>query len=101
MTATKPLAMGALMGLMMLWMLHGQLIGEASFSGIALITFIGAHVLFAAVLIIVGLFATRLSPAAQKWLNRLHRPSSRHLGLMLLGAALSAGTVHIWLHGLI
>ena len=101
MTTTKPLVMGALMGLMMLWMVHGQLTGETSLSGIALITFIGGHILFAAVIIGAWLFATRLSPAARKWLGQLHRPSPRHLGAMLLGASLSAGAVHIWIHGLI
>ena len=101
MTATKPLAMGALMGLMMLWMLHGQLTGDSSLSGTALAAFVGVHAALAAALIAGALFATRLSPRAQTWLDRLHRPSLRHLRLMLMGATLSAGAVHIWIHGLI
>ncbi|MDX8347880.1 hypothetical protein SLH49_07770 [Cognatiyoonia sp. IB215446] len=100
-TTTKPLLMGASMGLMMLWMVHGQLTGETSLSGIALVTFVGAHILFAATIIGAGLVVTRLSPAARQWLRNLRRPSLRHLGIMLLGATLSAGAVHIWIHGLI
>ncbi|MDX8350804.1 hypothetical protein [Cognatiyoonia sp. IB215182] len=101
MTTTKPLVMGVLMGLMMLWMVHGQINGETSLSGIAVITFVGVHILFAAAIIGAGLFVTRLSPAARQWLHNLHRPSLRHLGIMLLGAPLSACSVHIWIHGLI
>ena len=95
---TKPMIMGALMGVMMLWMLHGALMGDGV-RGWALIAFVAAHVVLAAVVIAAGLFAARLSPRARMLIDRLHRPSLRHVGVMLLAAAASAGVIHLILHG--
>ena len=97
-TRGMPFFMGAAMGLMMLWMLHGQLTGDSAQSGVALTVFVGAHVLAAGAVIAGGVYAARLSPALRRRLARLHRPSWRHLLLMLAGAAMSAGAAHIWIH---
>lgn len=94
-----PVLMGSAMGLMMLWMLHGALTGEGAMGAGALVVFVGAHVVIAAVAILAVVFAARLSERANGWLNRLHRPSLRHVGLMLGSAALSAGAVHLIAHG--
>jgi len=54
----------------------------------------------AAAVVIAAVFATRLSPRARTWVSRLHRPSWRHVGLMLTGAAISAGSVHVAVHAM-
>ena len=61
--------------------------------------FVGAHVVLAVVLIVASLLAARLSPALKERLARLHRPSLRHVAVMLLGAMVSAGLVHLIIHG--
>ncbi len=96
--AYKPLMMGAAMGLMALWMLHGQLRNEASIVGP--VAFIGAHLLLAFVLIAAAAFATRLSPGIQAWINRIHRPTTSHLVSMLGSALVVAAAVHLVLHGI-
>ena len=99
MIAYRPLAMGLLMGPMMLWMIHGQMTGTAQ-SGWAAAAFIGAHLVIFAVIVSGAVFAARLSPRLQTILARLHRPSLKHFGAMLLGAVTSALAVHLWLHGI-
>ncbi|MEL6958904.1 MAG: hypothetical protein AAGL89_08150 [Pseudomonadota bacterium] len=94
-----PLLMGSVMGLMMLWMLHGVLTGQSEVSGPAALVFIGAHVVAVAVLILGGVFATRLSPGLQARLKRMHRPSLRHVSVMLASAAVSAALAHLVIHG--
>lgn len=94
-----PILMGSAMGLMMMWMLHGALTGEGTVGGGALIAFVGVHVLLAAVIIGGALFAARRSPRARVWINRLHRPSLRHMGLMLASAVVVASSVHLVAHG--
>ena len=93
-----PIAMGGLMGPMMLWMLHGMLTGDGP-SGVALVIFVGVHVLVVAVLLAAAVFAARLSPGLRARLGRLHRPSPRHIGLMLGSATLAALIVHFGIHG--
>ena len=93
-----PVLMGAGMGLMMLWMLHGVLVDGNWVSGWALAVFIGAHVVVAALALATALFAARLSPGMRARLARLHRPSWRHVGVMLASAAATAGLVHL-IHG--
>lgn len=76
---TMPLAMGALMGLMLPWTMHMQGTGSAG------LLFILAHL---AVVALVGT-AILLIPAARRRLASLrqHRPRVRHLPLMALGLA--------------
>ncbi len=94
----KPLAMGGLMGLMMLWMLHGQL-AENTTSTPALLVFVGAHVVIITLLLGASIFAARLSPRLRHMIDKMHRPSFWHLGWMFAGAAGSAGTIHFAIHG--
>lgn len=94
----KPAMMGALMGLMMVWTLHGALTG-GGVSGWALAAFVTAHVAVAAVLVGAAVFASRLSPRLRAWIARLHRPSFRHAGAMLGCAACTFGTLHLFAHG--
>jgi hypothetical protein len=98
MFAYKPLAMGLLMGPMMLWMIHGQLTGSAQ-SSWAVAAFVGAHLLILAVIVAGAVFAARLSPRTHAFLANLHRPSLAHVGAMLMGLAVSALILHFWLHG--
>lgn len=98
--AYKPFSTGLLMGLMMLWVLHRQLTAGSDVTAVAAIAFIGAHVVFALVLIGGGLLATRLSPRASAWIGRLHRPSARHMIWMLGGAILAISLTHVTAHGL-
>jgi hypothetical protein len=94
-----PITMGALMGLMMLWMLHGALTGNGT-SAMALVIFIGAHLLGVALLLGAVFFAARLAPQLQVQLNRLHRLSVRHVGLMLGSASTAIAAVHLAIHGM-
>lgn len=94
----KPVIMGSLMGLMMMWMLHGALTGGTMAAG-ALLAFVAAHVLIAGVLAGVVWLGVRLSPRMQKFAARLHRPSLHHIGAMFGSAAVVAGAVHLVAHG--
>ncbi len=93
-----PIGMGIIMGLMMLWMLHGQLTGQ-DVSLVALTAFVAAHGVILLIIIGAGVFAARLSPGIRQKLDRLHRPSSRHMGKMLGSATTTALTIHLILHG--
>ncbi|MBU2991851.1 hypothetical protein Q4555_14195 [Octadecabacter sp. 1_MG-2023] len=94
-----PAVMGGLMGLMMMWMLHGALTGEGTVGRGALIAFVAAHIILVAAIVSAAVFAARLSPRAHAWIERLHRPSLRHIGMMLAGAIAVAGSVHLIAHG--
>ncbi|MCF2906531.1 hypothetical protein L0666_16175 [Octadecabacter sp. CECT 8868] len=96
----KPVMMGALMGLMMIWMLHGLITGDSQLSGSAQTVFIGAHVVLVLVALSAALFSTRLSPRLRGWMDRLHRPSLHHFAAMLGGAAMVVGAIHLSIHGL-
>lgn len=93
--ALKPLSMGAAMGLMMLWMLHMQLIGDSTRSLGALMIFLGAHVAILAVVLTPPFIA---SPRLRRVLERRPRPSLRHFALMLAGGAFAAGLTHFIVH---
>lgn len=94
-----PVVMGGVMGLMMMWMLHGALTGDGVLGDGALALFILAHLAVAGVLIGAGVFAARLSPRMRGWQARLHRPSVRHVAVMLGSAVTTAGIVHLTVHG--
>lgn len=96
--AIAPIGMGVIMGAMMLWMLHGQMTGQGA-QPRAIVLFVGAHVLISLFVIGAGLFAARLSPLMRQKLDRLHRPSWRHMGKMLGSAAATALIIHLFLHG--
>lgn len=98
-TVTKPIIMGALMGLMMLWMMHGALTGQSDLGLGALVVFVVAHVAIVLVLIGLAMFGARLSPKLRAWTGRLHRPSYAHLIVMLAGAVVAVGAAHLLLHG--
>ena len=95
----KPMIMGGLMGLMMMWMLHGALTGGGTPGASALVAFVAAHVGLAAIAFGAVLFAARLSPRTKALTDRLPRPSFRHVGLMLAAALIVTATVHLVIHG--
>lgn len=96
----KPIVMGAVMGAMMMWMLHGLLMGETAMGAVAVMVFVGSHVLLVALALGAALFASRMSPRTRAWIDRLHRPSLHHVAVMLGSAAILAGLVHVSAHGL-
>jgi len=96
--AAKPMLMGGVMGLMLLWMLHGQLTGASTLAGPALTLFIAAHVLVIALVACASLFLARLSPRLRNWLNRLHRPNLSHMVSMMVGVFITLGIVHAAIH---
>jgi len=96
----KPMIMGGLMGLMMMWMLHGALTGDGAIGAGALIAFVAAHAVVAAVAIGMAVFAARLSPRIRQFIDRLHRPSVSHVTAMLTSAAVVALVLHFGVHGL-
>lgn len=95
----KPVIMGGLMGLMMLWMLHGAVTG-GGVTGWALVAFVGVHVALVLIAGLAAVFAARLSPKVQELLARVHRPSVRHIGAMLGTAVVVIATVHVSAHGI-
>ena len=89
-----PVGMGALMGLVMLWMLHGMLTGQGHAGGAL---FVLAHVAVLLVLALAFVVARRGQSAwAQGMLK--HRPSLRHVALMMGSALTTAGVIHL-IHG--
>jgi hypothetical protein len=94
----KPVVMGGLMGLMMMWMLHGALSGVGMAAG-PLIAFVGAHLALALIATVLIWAGTRLSPRFVSILSRLHRPSLSHVGAMLVSTVVAAGLVHLSMHG--
>ncbi|AGI69244.1 putative membrane protein [Octadecabacter antarcticus 307] len=95
-----PIIMGALMGLMMMWMLQGALTGESGVTGWALIAFAAAHVAIIVVVLFAVIFAARLSPRSHAWINRLHRTPLHHVSALLGSAVFVAGALHLGVHGL-
>ena len=96
--STKPVIMGAVLGPMVMWMLHGAMTGN-SVTGWALAAFLGAHVAMAAVVISGAVFAARFSPRAKHVIDRLHRPSLHHAAVMLASALAVSGAVHLVAYG--
>lgn len=94
-----PVAMGGLMGPMLLWMLHGTLTSDGP-SGVALAVFVGAHVLIVILLLAATIFAARLSSALRLRMERLHRPSLRHFSTMLASAVVAAGGLYLFVQGI-
>ena len=91
----KPVLMGAAMAAMLLWMLHDRLMVGVDLIGPAVLV-IWAHVAVVAGLAMGGLLLARRWPAV---LDRLHRPSLRHVARMGGAAAVTAATIHMALHG--
>ena len=86
-----PVLMGTMMGAMGLAMLHGQLTGTGSNAGL---TFVLAHVAVigaGAGLAFFGLH--RRFPALTRVMS--HRPSARHISIMLAAALLTAALIHL------
>lgn len=94
-----PLTMGGAMGLMMLWTLHRQLTSDDAMGFAALAVFVGAHLLVVVVALVIPAWAATRLPRVHHFLTGLQRPSLHHIGVMLLGAVLTAFVAHLWLHG--
>ena len=94
-----PVFMGSAMCLMMLGMVHHQLTSVDAIGFIALGVFVGVHVLAALLALALPVWAATRSPAVHRFLKRIHRPNLHHVGLMMIGAVLTAFSVHMWIHG--
>jgi len=92
MTRMAPLGMGATMGVMMPFMVHGLGAG-------AIIWFVLAHVAIALGVAISAIVVVRWIGRSPAWL-RVHKPSLHHVGQMLCGAGLGFGVLHVFAHGL-
>ncbi|MCR9110650.1 hypothetical protein [Marivita sp. XM-24bin2] len=90
----KPALMGLMMGAMMLWMMHGWLIGDGPAN--ALVFVLGHVAVVAAVALTAALGLHRRFPVLAR-LTR-HRPSLSHIAIMLGSAALFALAIHL-VHG--
>lgn len=91
---TMPIAMGAMMGLMILWMMHGQMTGQGAPVAWG---FVLAHV--AVIAVVLGGVAMGLHRRFPRLAGVLrHRPSGRHVALMLGSAVATAFVIHL-LHG--
>lgn len=97
--AKRPLIIGGLMGLMLLWMAHQQMTNPSFVQGAALMTFVGAHLAILAVVLGGAIFASRMHPLLRQIIAKLHRPSWQHMRNMALGMAISAGSAHLIIHG--
>lgn len=87
-----PWVMGAAMGIMMPFMIHAM-------GAQAPVLFVLAHVVVLGGLALgAALIARRFG--RPEWWPRLHRPSMRHGGQMIGGAALGFALLHVSVHGL-
>lgn len=93
-----PTLMGAAMGAMMLFMLHGVLTGNTELSGLGLAVFIAAHGVVVLGVMGLGLLSVSRFPRLKIWLSRVHRPNLRHVCTMFASAAATAGIIHL-IHG--
>lgn len=91
---TKPLIMGALMGVLMLGMLHDQIMAGEFRSGAAAAAFIGAHL----AVLLAASAATLFFPGMRRFVAR-HRPAPLHVATMGAGAIGSVALVHLVAHG--
>ena len=94
-----PVFMGSAMCLMMLGMVHRQLTSVDAVGFFALGFFVGVHMLAALLALVLPVLAATRSPAVHRFLKRIHRPNLHHVGLMMIGAVLTAFSVHMWIHG--
>ena len=97
--SVRALAMGGMMGLMMLGMVHLMMTGAQSKGLLALAAFAGAHVAVIAILAGLGVFAAKLSPRLSRAMAKIHRPNMRHVATMLAGACAAAFISHLFIHG--
>ena len=98
-----PLIMGSLMGIMMLFMLHGMTTGERSTTGSAALVFIGAHLIGAHLAVVgftfaIAVFGLSRYPRLAKIATKIHRPSRAHVTTMLGAALMTAFILHVF-HG--
>ncbi|MFL4468660.1 hypothetical protein ACERZ8_01760 [Tateyamaria armeniaca] len=94
-----PFVMGAVMGLVMLWMLHMQITGEGDQSIAALVVFAAAHVGALAAILVVPLFAARRLAWVRRLAKHMHRPRLSQAVYMLAGAVFAAAITHVIIHG--
>lgn len=90
----KPISFGAAMAAMMLWMLHGAIIAGTANLSWGAIVFSLAHVALVGALLILALSIPCLGRVF-----RHHRPGVTHVFGMVLGMVLSAGAIHLAIHG--
>lgn len=94
-----PVLVGSLMGLMMLRMLHGVMTDSSDLAGPVLWAFLLAHVATFALLGALLIWSARYAPKVRVYLDRMHRPSARHVLLMTTSAVGAAFVAHLFVHG--
>ncbi|MEM9579792.1 MAG: hypothetical protein AAF891_03830 [Pseudomonadota bacterium] len=97
-THAKPLIMGAAMGAMMLWMLHGFLTGDAELSHYGALAFLGAHVAAIGGIALLTVLGAKRNERVAALMGKLHRPTLGHTGAMLISAFSIALLIHL-IHG--
>ncbi len=85
---------GAVMAVVMLWMLHEPIMS----GGISLSWGFAAFVLAHVAVVVMGAGLALFVPRVRHLLSH-HRPNLRHMGAMLAGAIVLAGSIHIYMHG--
>lgn len=90
----RPVFIGAVMGAMLLWMLHEQIMLEGVSAAGASVAFVAVHVALVGLIALAALFIPKVRNAV-----RSHRPSLRHVGLMVLGLTGSIALIHVTQHG--
>jgi len=99
MKSIAPPLMGGLMGLMMLRMAHGIMTQESDLAGPMLLVFVLGHFVVIGVVAALLFWSARFAPRLRARLDRLHRPSVRHMSLMAVYAFGAAFVAHLILHG--
>ena len=94
-----PVTLGAIMGAMMLWMLHSQIMTGDSVSDWGPLLFVGAHVAVAILALGIARFGLSRFATVRRIMPRMHRPSLNHMGVMLSSAVGAAMALHVLLHG--
>ncbi|MEO9823555.1 MAG: hypothetical protein ABJF50_03940 [Paracoccaceae bacterium] len=90
----KPFAIGAAMAAMMIWMLHDRIMSGGLDVTSGAVAFVLAHVF-----VVFAFFALAFFVPAFRKLALSHRPSLGHVAAMFLGLAVTAGSIHLIMHG--
>ena len=93
-TSLAPALIGCAMALMFLWMGHDTFMAGTGGPGRAGLLFILMHVGA-----LLGMAVAAFFVPGFRGLARAHRPSARHLAVMLLAMGTTLATSHVILHG--
>ena len=89
----KPLAIGAAMAAMMLFVMHDRIMAGAVTISVGALVFVLVHLMIGA----GGLALSFFVPSVRRLILH-HRPSLKHVAAMLLGAVVAVGSIHVVMH---